>query len=66
MKRVGIIGYGRFGRALGALVRKRAKDAAVCFFDPDAADPDGVDAQRVASLGELARASDLVVVATPV
>ncbi|MBK6698266.1 MAG: prephenate dehydrogenase/arogenate dehydrogenase family protein [Myxococcales bacterium] len=65
MKRVGIIGYGRFGRALGALVSKRLPDADVLYFDPDAAHTDGA-ARRVASMGDLARSSDVVVVATPV
>ena len=66
MTRVGIIGYGRFGRALGALVAKCAADADVRFFDPDADAPHGAGAKRVASLGELARSSDVVVVAPPV
>ncbi len=63
MKRVGIVGYGRFGRALGELVRRSGCDLHV--FEPDATVtiPEGIAAS---SLAAMAANVDVVVVATPV
>lgn len=61
MKRqLGILGYGRFGRALGEL----AADAGLTVraFDPVAPVPDGV---RADSSADLARACDQLVLAVP-
>lgn len=61
MRRIGIVGHGRFGGALGDL----AADAGieVRAFDPSVEVP---EARRVASLAELALGSDALILATPV
>jgi prephenate dehydrogenase len=61
MFRIGIVGHGRFGRALAEL----AADAGVetVAFDPFAEVPEG---RKVASVAELSARSDLVIVAVPV
>lgn len=61
MRRLGFVGYGRFGRAMGELCRGIGCE--VVAIDP-AAPPE--PSLRVDSLGELLARSDLVVVATPV
>ena len=55
------LGYGRFGAALGAL----ARDAGVRIraLDPSPAIPDG---ERAASLADLVRGADAIIVAVPV
>lgn len=63
MKRVGIVGYGRFGRALGDLVRHHGRDVHVFEADPAVAIAEGVTAS---SLTAMASNVDVVVVATPV
>jgi len=58
---VSLLGYGRFGAALGAL----ARDAGlrVRALDPHASIPAG---ERIGSLAELAHTADVIVVAVPV
>jgi prephenate dehydrogenase len=64
MLRVGIVGYGRFGRALGELVTRHG--GSVTAYDPGA--PDGIVAPSVAadSIAHLVSRAGVVVVATPV
>lgn len=58
---VSLLGYGRFGAALGALARDAGLQ--VRAFDPHADIPAG---EAVGSLAELVRAGDVIVVAVPV
>ena len=59
--RIGIVGYGRFGRAFGGFLQESGVTHRA--HDPWANIPDGV---RASSLAEIAATSDLVVVAVPV
>jgi prephenate dehydrogenase len=61
MTTVALLGYGRFGAALGALLREA--DVNVRAFDEGAHVPEEV---RAGSVEELARGADVVVVAVPV
>jgi prephenate dehydrogenase len=56
-----LVGYGRFGRALGTLAAGAGMH--VCAFDVDADVPDGI---RAASPEQLAAASEFIVLAVPV
>lgn len=58
--RIGIVGYGRFGQALGRMLEQRGHHVAA--FDPGAPVP---PENRVGSLTELAAAADLLFVAVP-
>jgi prephenate dehydrogenase len=58
--RIGFVGYGRFGQALGRMLEERGHRVAA--FDPAAAVP---AEHRVATLAELAAAADLLFVAVP-
>lgn len=61
MTQVAIIGYGRFGRALGSLLEEAGMP--YCAMDPFAEVP---PAHRATSYAELLADAELVVVATPV
>lgn len=60
-RRIGILGYGRFGRALAEVAESRG--LSLSAFDPQADVPSGRAASSVASLVE---GSEVVVVAVPV
>lgn len=61
---VGIIGFGRFGRALAGLISETGAGSRVRAFDTVAENvPDNI---RAASLEDLCRSSDILIVATPV
>ncbi|MCY1035944.1 prephenate dehydrogenase/arogenate dehydrogenase family protein [Corallococcus sp. BB11-1] len=61
MPKIALVGYGRFGRALGALLEAAALDYQA--LDPGAVLP---DALRARSVPELLAGAELVVVAVPV
>ena len=61
MPRIALLGYGRFGRALGALLE--AADLGYRAMDPGASLPEGL---RAESVPELLEGAELVVVAVPV
>jgi phosphoglycerate dehydrogenase-like enzyme len=57
-KTVGLVGFGRIGRAVAA--RARAFEATVLYFDPFLAEAGAEDAERASSLQELLSRSDIV------
>ncbi|RKG96653.1 prephenate dehydrogenase/arogenate dehydrogenase family protein, partial [Corallococcus sp. CA047B] len=61
MPKIALVGYGRFGRALGALLE--AADLGYRAMDPGAALPEAI---RAHSVPELLEGAELVVVAVPV
>ncbi|RKH27918.1 NAD(P)-binding domain-containing protein, partial [Corallococcus sp. CA031C] len=61
MPKIALVGYGRFGRALGALLE--AADLGYRAMDPGAALPEAI---RAHSVPELLAGAELVVVAVPV
>jgi prephenate dehydrogenase len=61
MSTIAIIGYGRFGSALGALLLEAGEH--VRAFDPDAPVP---EPQRRSSLGAVAAGADFIALAVPV
>ena len=58
---IGIVGYGRFGRAIGQLFEEAGHG--VVAYDTQVAPPAGVDA---GSLARLAEVSDIIVLAVPI
>jgi prephenate dehydrogenase len=59
--KVALLGYGRFGAALGTLLREA--DIEIAALDPHAPVPGEV---RAGSLGELVRGAEIIIVAVPV